>query len=152
MAALRQILDTGDEEIVAGIDLKLEQLQRARRAQRRLEKRLAESIAEDLTRKGEPLVDLHLQRADTGLLRPVAELFAQRSARGAALLTVDGETGALFAIAVGQDPPFELEVAGRMVEDVLEARGGGAGRVYQGKAKSLEGRGRALEALESLLS
>ena len=152
MADFRRLLDTGDAEIVAGLGLKLVQLQQARRARRWLETRLAESIVGELTSQTESLVDLHLEGFEAGLLRPIAENLAKRAHPQAAFLTAEGEAGTLFALVIGKESALDLQAAGVAIAEILEGRGGGAGQVFQGKAESLEHRSAAVDLIQKLLS
>ena len=152
LTALRSVLDTGDDDIVASVGRKLDQLQQARRSLRSLEKQLAELIVDGLTEMGDRLVDLHLAGPDSILLRPIVERFAKRARGQVALLTADSEDGSLFALVVGKDSPLDLRRAGADIAEALVGRGGGAGQIYQGKARSLEHRARAVSLLETLLA
>ena len=152
LAQLRKLLDTGDEDLVAGVGLKMEQLTAARRARRWLEKRLAEALAEDLVACAQTLVELHLQGPEAPLLRGVAESFANRSAHQIGLLTASSEGGDLFALVLGKEVDLDLKAVGTAVAEALGGRGGGGGRVFQGKAPTLGGRDQALLALEKFLS
>ena len=152
MAHLRSLLDTGDAEIVPVLDSKLEQLQQARRARRWLEGRLAESIAREVTSDSTRFVDLHLDGFEAGLLRPVAEELAKKGGQQVALLTAEGEAGILFALVVGDESLLDLQAAGPAMAEILSGRGGGAGKVFQGKAKSLDRRPDAVALIQQLLS
>jgi alanyl-tRNA synthetase len=149
MADVRKLLDTGDAEIVSGLGSKLEQLQEARRW---LERRLAESIAGELTAESSDLVDLHLTGFEASLLRPIAEELATKGGKRAVLLTAEGEAGIQFALVIGDESALDLKAAGAATAKVLNGRGGGAGKVFQGKAESLTRRSDAVDLIQEYLS
>lgn len=152
MASLRQLLDTGDAEIVAGVGSRLEQLQQARRARRWLEKRLAELMVEMSASQNERLVDLHLEGYEAALLRPLADNLAKTGSHQVAFLTAEGEAGSLFALVLGRDVSLDLRALGDAVAESLNGRGGGSGQVFQGKTGSLAGRSRAVDLIREHLS
>ena len=153
MVDLRRLLDTGDAEMVAALNLKLGQLQQARRAQRWLEKRLAEFLAEALVTQDEGFVDLHLKGFEAGLLRPIAESLARQADRQVALITAEGEAGFFFALVVGKErTAVDIQELGAGIAEILQGRGGGAGRVFQGKAESLARRSLAIDLIRDSLS
>jgi len=149
---LRSLLDTADEGLVSVVQLKLEQIGDGRRTIRQLEDRLAASLAEALLTDSAEVTDLHLEGSEAMLLRRVAEIYAERSARGLALLTAEDAGGVLFAVAAGSTNKVDLQEVGRQVAKLFEGRGGGAGRVFQGKASSVEQRAAALDYLRQALA
>jgi alanyl-tRNA synthetase len=67
------------------------------------------------------------------------------------LLTAgEGEQGA-FLVAAGERTAFDVPAVGRRVADLLGGRGGGSGRVFQGKANDLARREQAVRFLERSL-
>lgn len=151
MVELRKLMDAGDETIVQVVGSRLEQLQQSRRARRWLEKRLAESMARHLTAEVDEMVDLHLEDHEVGLLRPLAEELSRHERLLVALLTADTEAGALFAVVTGEESVVELQSVGKAVAEALGGRGGGAGRIFQGKAGNLERRPDAVRAIQTSL-
>ncbi len=152
MTELRTLLDTGDDDLVAGLRMRLDLLKRSKRDRRRLEKRLAEALFEALDAKAERLVDVHLEEAEAGVLRPLAELLARRGRQSLAFLTATDDAGVLFAVVKGETgADIDLQATGRTVAEILDGRGGGAGQFFQGKATSLESRPQAVERIHELL-
>jgi alanyl-tRNA synthetase len=151
LSELRSLLDTADEGLVSVAQLKLEQIGEARRTIRQLEDRLAVTLAEKLLADSAAVTELHLEGSEATLLRRVAEIYAERSADGLALLTAEDDGGVLFAVAAGSTTRIDIQNVGREVARLLEGRGGGAGRVFQGKASSQERRAEALEYLQKTL-
>ncbi len=150
-AELRRILEAPEEELAAAAKAKLDQLRDTQRRGRDLEGRLAEALADALAAGGRPLADLHVDDADGGFLQRLAALFQERAPAGAALLTTAGAKGAFFALAAGAESPLDVRAAGARVAELLDGRGGGSGRLFQGKAGSLAGRADALAATAAAL-
>jgi Ser-tRNA(Ala) deacylase AlaX len=146
-AELRNLFDTGDDELVSAAALKLEQLGLARRRVRELESEVAGAVVEGLLARGEPVVEAHFESADGGFLHRVASELAERGGRCLGLLTASGEKGDFFIVAAGEDAAVELGEIGRRVAELLDGRGGGSGQIYQGKAGSLDRRNEAMALL-----
>ncbi len=146
-AELRDAFSTGDAELTAVARLKLGQLKDLRRRQKMLEGRLAEAVAAQLAAHDDDVVEAHFDDADMGFLQQIARRFCRSQHAGAALLTAAGEAGAFFVVAAGGASSLDVSAAGPRVAAALEARGGGSGGIFQGKAQSLAGRGAALAAL-----
>ena len=148
-AALRKVLGTGDDELVATAEGKLAQLKEAQRREKALLARLAAAEADRLATLGR-LVDRHFEDADAGFLQAVARRFQEAAPDGATFLTASGEKGAFFVVAAGERTTFDVVAAGRGVADVLGARGGGSGRLFQGKMDGLGGRDAAWALLRGM--
>jgi Ser-tRNA(Ala) deacylase AlaX len=156
-ATLRRTLGTGDDELVAVAAAKLAQLQESERAQRRLGERLADAEAARLAAAGGAgaagagtLVEAHFAELDATLLRRVASGFAAAPGGAVALLTAESAGGAFFALAAQPAAAVDLAALGARAAAALGGRGGGSGRVFQGKAGSLAGRGALVEELRGL--
>ena len=68
-----------------------------------------------------------------------------------ALLTAgEGDLGA-FVLCAGEGRAIDLAAAGRKVAEILAGRGGGSGRIFQGKATMLTRRADAVAHLSTLL-
>ena len=68
-----------------------------------------------------------------------------------ALLTAGDEGQGAFLLCAGERATIDMAVAGRAVAEILGGRGGGSGRVFQGKAGALSRRAEALAQLRTLL-
>jgi Ser-tRNA(Ala) deacylase AlaX len=150
-AQLRKLLDTGDEELVVGLQLRLQQLTAERRLRRSLHERLADALIVELVSGQQATVELHLGPEEAELLRPLAERFAQQARHGFAFLTADTGCGCLFALAAGEEEQLDLQRIGGRVAEVLDGRGGGRGAIFQGKCASLAARDQALSLLRSAI-
>jgi alanyl-tRNA synthetase len=148
---LRRVLEAPEEGLAAAARARNEQLQDSQRRGRALEERLAVALADALAAQGEPLADLHVDDADGGFLQRLAARFEKRAAAGVALLTAAGAKGAFFALVGGPESKLDVSAAGARVASLLGGRGGGSGRIFQGKAGDLARRGEALAAVAAAL-
>lgn len=144
-ARLRRLLDTGDAELAAILEGKLEQLAELKRAKEKLESRLAEAKAAAL---GDGrFAQRHFEDDDLSFLQKIAKSWQSGAAAGLLFLTAGhGQEGA-FLIATRGDLVCDLKKLGPEVASRLAGKGGGAGRLFQGKAGNL---GRRAEAAARL--
>ncbi len=146
-AELRRVIDAGDDELAAVAKLRLSRLKQVQRRCRALEGRLAEAVAEGLAARSGAVLEAHFDAAGMGFLQQIARRFTAARHHGRLLLTASDEQGSYFVVAAGGGYDRDVAEAGRRVADALGARGGGAGKLFQGKADSLAGRAGALAAL-----
>ena len=141
-AELRRTLEGGDEELVALAAARRDQLRESERARRRLAERLADAeVARLLAAAGASgFVEAHFDDADGAFVQRVANAFAARPGSALLLLTAGVGGAALFALAAQESAPVDIRALGARVAAALGGRGGGSGRVYQGKAGDLGGR------------
>jgi Ser-tRNA(Ala) deacylase AlaX len=138
-ASLRKILDTSDEEMTTTIETKLQQLKDESRRSRRLSGDLASALVDKLRASGNAFQALHLGVHGRDLVFAVANQFASASDSGWLLLTNDEGAFAL----VSADASDQLETYGRQVAEVIDGRGGGRGKIFQGKANAIHKRRQA---------
>jgi alanyl-tRNA synthetase len=150
-AKLRQLVGTSDEELPAGVSAKLEQLKDAQRTVRTLEEELAVESARTLALGAEPALQAHWAQRDLSFLQRVARELVRLAPDRIALLTAGDEGQGAFLLCAGERATIDMAVAGRAVADILGGRGGGSGRVFQGKAGALSRRAEALAQLRTLL-
>ncbi len=148
-AALRTLLGAPDEELVAGLEARLAQLQATERRLRSLEEDLAGALAAAWAADPDPVQDHHLEGRDGAFLGRVARSLMAAAPGKVAFLTGDHEGQAAFVLAAGPEAGVELAALGATVATLLEGRGGGRAPIYQGKAGSLRHRERAAEAVRS---
>ena len=99
----------------------------------------------------ERVASAHWPSRDLPFLQRVAKEFVRVAPDRLALLTAgEGEQGA-FLLCAGESVTIDLPAAGRKVAESLSGRGGGAGRIFQGKASNLSRRADALDHLRSLV-
>jgi len=146
-AALRALLGAPDEELVAALQIKLDQLLALERRGRKLEEELAGFQAAALAARPDPLVEAHLEGRDMAFLQKLARQILEAAPAKALFLTSEVGGQGLFLLSAGEASSLDVPALGRAVAEVLGAKGGGAGRSFQGKAPGLAGRAQALELL-----
>ena len=145
-AALRAALGAPDDGLVEAAKAKLDQLAEAQRTLRRAEEALAESAAASLLAGGGSVAEAHVDGCDMAFVQTVARRFAERAGPRATLVTAT--KGGVHVFALGAGEGFgDVQVLGREIAALLGGKGGGSGRVFQGKAPDLSGRERALARL-----
>jgi alanyl-tRNA synthetase len=151
-ARLRGILDTGDEELPVIVRLKLEQLQIAQRRIRALEEELADSRAAELAVLPQKLVESHFEGLDSATLARIARAVVARAPDKVAFLTASSGEAHLVVLAAGEQCLFDVPAVGRQVLEILEGRGGGSGRMVQGKFANPSGRTHAVSFLRNAIT
>jgi len=150
-AQLRQLLCTSDDDLVAGLATKLEQLKNSQHLARELEEELAAASAHVLAAAAGRVLSAHWPRRDLPFLQRVAREVGQVAPDRVVLLTAgEGKKGA-FLLGAGERAAIDVPTVGKQVAEILDGRGGGAGRVFQGKAKDLSRREEAVRLLERSL-
>ncbi|HNX49851.1 MAG TPA: hypothetical protein PLS53_07185 [Thermoanaerobaculaceae bacterium] len=150
-AMLRSISGTGDDELTEILRLKLEQLTDAHRQVRQLEEALAEAQAGVLAGRPESLVEAHLEGGDAASLQRLARAVVTAAPAKAVFLTASAGGTYLLVLAAGEASALDVVSAGKEVAVLLEGRGGGSGRLFQGKAGSLARRAEAVARLRELV-
>jgi len=145
-AALRVALGAADEALVDAAKAKLEQLSDAQKALRRAEESLAEAAAEALLARDGRVEWAHFEGRDMAFVQAVARRFAEKAGARAALVTATAGGQHVFALGAGEGFG-DVQALGREVASLLGGKGGGSGRVFQGKAAGLEGADRAAARL-----
>jgi misacylated tRNA(Ala) deacylase len=147
-ARLRQLLCTSDDDLVAGVAAKLDQLKDAQHLARGLEEDLAATAALAMVAASGRILSAHWPRRDLPFLQRVAREVARLAPDRVVVLTAgEGDQGA-FLVGAGEQATIDVPAAGRRVAEILGGRGGGSGRVFQGKAKDLSRRVEAVTLLE----
>jgi len=149
-AELRALLGTSDDELVGRLLAKLEQLGDAERAIRALEEEVALASAAALATGKGPVLIGHWTAHGLPFLQRVAREAGRLAPDRVTFLTAgEGEEGA-FLLAAGEASDLDVRTAGAKVAELLGGRGGGSGRIFQGKAGRLSGREEAAAFLEEL--
>ena len=149
-AQLRQLLGASDDELLSSVQLRLDQLKDAQRAIRDLQEMLAVESARALAGTGEPVPAAHWESQELPFLQRVAREFVRMAPEGVALLTAGrGDQGA-FVLCAGDSATLDVSAAGRKIAEILSGRGGGSGRMFQGKAAALTRRDEALALLRGM--
>ncbi len=150
-AALRSLLGAPDDGLVEAVRGKLDQLHLAERRARRADEELAAAVAERLSDREDAVLEAHFEDREPAFLQKVARVLSERSPRKTALLTATREGEAFFAL-VGSASFSDVAGLFREVAALLGGRGGGTGRIYQGKATTLAGRAAALDLLRRAIA
>jgi len=148
-ARLRQLLGSGDEGLVEALQARLEQLREAQRAAKALEEELAVAAGQAAAAAPDPVVAAHFPARELPFLQRAARELGRLAPERAALFTAGAEQGA-FVLVAGERAAIDLPAAGRRVAEILDGRGGGSGRIFQGKAARLSRREEALAFLRGL--
>jgi alanyl-tRNA synthetase len=143
-AELRAMLGAPDEEIVAVLQIKLDQLLTLERRNRKLEEQLADFQAAELAARPDAFVDAHLEGRDMAFLQKLARGILATDPAKALFLTSELDGQALFLLSAGEGSSLDVPSAGKTVAALLGAKGGGAGRSFQGRAPSLAARTEAV--------
>jgi len=133
-AKLRQLVGTSDEDLPSGVLTKLDQLKDAQRAVKALEEELAAAAGRALATASERVVSAHWPERDLAFLQRVARELVRLAPERVALLTAGDEAQGAFVLCAGERAAMDLVAAGRGVAEILGRRGGGSGRIFQGKA------------------
>ena len=142
-ARLRELLGASDDELVAGVEARLQQLRDAHREVRDLEEALAVASAEGLASRTEFVVAAHWPDRNLPFLQRVAREMGELAPERVVFLTCGaGEEGA-FVVGAGERCAVDVSAIGPRIAEVLGGRGGGSGRVFQGRATALSRRGDA---------
>ena len=146
-AALRTLLGAPDEDLVQTLQAKLDQLQAAERRGRKLEEDLAELQGAALAARPEPLLEAHFESRDMAFLQKLARQVLAADPAKAVFLTSDLAGQGLFLLSAGEASAMDVPALGKAVAALLGAKGGGAGKSFQGKAPGLAARAEALARL-----
>jgi alanyl-tRNA synthetase len=152
LLALRKVLGAPDSGLVDAVAAKRDQLQDAQRALRRAEEELAAAAAKAALTSGLRVMHVHFEGRDMAFVQTVARQFAEKAGPRAALLTAACGGQHVFALGMGDGfgDSGDAQALGREVASLLEGKGGGSGRVFQGKAPGLSGVDRALARLNEV--
>ena len=135
-ARLRTLLGAPDAALAEATAAKLAQLGEAQKALKGAEEELAEAKAEALAAAG-GVADAHLEGRDLAFLGRVAKRFTELPTAGLAFLTGGREGVGVFVLAAGGTSTADVRPLGAAVAELLAGRGGGSGKLFQGKASLL---------------
>ena len=151
---LRSLLGTSDAQLTSAVEQKLEQYHQLGRQVRWLEQELAVLVAKSLLGEGEVLAEHHFEARAVSFLQQVGKHFSQEAGGRLAFLTASATTGScqgFFLLAAGPDFTGNLSELGRIAGKILQGRGGGSRSLFQGKARRINLRARAAQALREKL-
>ncbi len=145
-ARLRVLLGAPDEGLAPAVEAKLGQLADAQKSLRSAEEELAEARAQALAALRDGVVETHFDGRDLAFLGRVGKAFSSSPSESVAFLTASKEGTETFLLAAGGASGADVRALGAAVAEALGGRGGGSGRLFQGKA-SLARRAEALALL-----
>lgn len=146
-ARLRAVLGAADDDLVEAVGLRIQQIKDAQRAERNATEELAVATADRLALEEGPTVVAHWPTRDLAFLQRVArELDRPGSGRVVFLTCGEGDDGS-FVLSAGDASGLDVPQVGTRVAEVLDGRGGGSGRVFQGRVKALSRRAEAARLL-----
>ncbi len=146
-AALRTLLGAPDEDLVAALQIKLDQLLSLERRGRKLEEELVEYQVAALAARSGELVEAHCEGRDMGYLQKLARGIFDLDPGKAVFLTAGADGTGIFLLSAGAASSLDVPATGKALAVILGAKGGGAGKSFQGKAPDLKGRTEALAEL-----
>jgi len=146
-AALRALLGVPDAGLAAAVAARAEQQRDLEKRVRLLEDEVAEGLAAALAGSPEAVVEHHFDGKDAGFLQRAARLLVARAPGKTAFLTASHAGQHFFLLASGEASPLDTAALGKEIAALLAARGGGSGRLFQGKAASLASREQVLARL-----
>jgi alanyl-tRNA synthetase len=148
--ALRALLGAPDPGLAAAVSARLEQVRDLEKRVRMLEDELGEGLAAALAMRPEAVVEHHFEGKDAAFLQRAARQLVAQSPGKTVFFTATAAGQSFFLLASGDASPLDTAALGREIAVLLSARGGGSGRLFQGKAGSLEGRDQALARLTGI--
>jgi len=148
---LRTLLGAPDADLPSVLETRLEQLKTAERRLRLAEDELAGLLVEALAARPGVLAEHHFEGKDAGFIQKAARSLVAAAPGKVAFFTAESAGVAFFVLAAGESMTMDVAALGREIAVLLEAKGGGSGKIFQGKAPGLGGRPQAVICLEDAL-
>lgn len=147
-AALRSLLGVSDDELVAGVEMRIDQLKSANRALRHTESAYAAALGAGMAATGGRVFTEHWSDRDLPFLQAVARAVCEEVDEAVCFFTA-GEGEGYFLLTTGVSAELDVSTLGPRVADLLDGRGGGKGGTYQGRARRIDRRADAAALLPS---
>jgi Ser-tRNA(Ala) deacylase AlaX len=144
---LRALLGVADDDLVSAVEQRVDHARVGRRRSRHLEDQLADEVARRLAHDRAAVVEAHFEDVEAGFLQSLARNLGSHLGERLALFTCSSDRGGFFLLTAGDRFAQDLESLGADVARLLDGRGGGSGRVFQGKAGTLTSREQVLDLL-----
>jgi len=141
---LRSLLGAPERDFAAAAKLRLDQIQELQHRERIMREELAEAASDALARRPEDLLEAHFKSGDPAFLQSLAHKLQEKSRTKAALLTAGNEGDGFFVVVAGDRVGCDVQALGRQVAILLKGKGGGTGRIFQGRVNTLAKRRDAL--------
>jgi len=146
-ATLRALLGAPDAGLAGALEVKLEQGRLLEKKVRGLEEELADLLVEALAARPGTLAEHHFDGKDVAFLQRAGRQLAAAAPHKGVFFTADQDGQHFFLLTAGEASRLDVPARGRELAALLGGRGGGSGRLFQGKAPSLESRGAAVSLL-----
>jgi alanyl-tRNA synthetase len=137
LAQIRSLLGVPDNRLAEALADRLEQSRQDTRREKQFREEMALVLAEALTGGADEVIYANFESADASFLQHLARLLAQRAPAKSALLTGGTDPAGFFVLSLKESEAGRLNEIGRQVAAILNGRGGGADRIFQGKAESV---------------
>jgi alanyl-tRNA synthetase len=144
---LRALLGTPDAGLAGAVAARLEHQRDLDKRIRGLEDELGELLAATLAELPGAVVEHHFQDRDAGFLQRAARQLVAKAPAKTVFFTATLGGQSFFLLASGDASPLDTGALGRELAALLSARGGGSGKLFQGKTGTLDGRAVALARL-----
>ncbi len=151
-ASFRTLLGAPDEDLLPALQIRLDQLLALDRRCRKLEEELAGALSAALAARPDAFVEAHLEGRDAAFLQRLARMITGIDPAKVVFLTTEQAGQGLFFLGGGEVAALDVAAAGREVVSLLGAKGGGAGKTFQGKAPDLAARAQAVAHLKNLVA
>lgn len=151
-AALREVFESSDDEVLEVAEAKLLRLKEAEHRIKQLNTELAKETALRLEASQGVVIEAHIKGADAAFLQSVARQMTSHGTQRPGFLTSTNDAGTFFVIYRSVNSDIDLVTIGGQLATLLGGRGGGSADIFQGKAGSLERRKEAISILENAIS
>ena len=141
---LRSLLGAPENDFATATRSRFDQIQELQHRERLLRDDLAEAAAEALAHRPEDLIEAHFKSGDPAFLQSLAHRLQEKARTKAALLTAGNEGDGFFVVVAGDRVGCDVQALGRQVAILLKGKGGGTGRIFQGRVNTLAKRKDAL--------
>jgi len=135
--ALRTILGRPDEGLVAAVEKHISLEKELERSLRSADEELAALYAKTFTAENKTFLTHHFENKDATFLQKVVRQLLDAASDRLVFLTAEKDGGAFFSLAAGNTCGADVPRLGREVAAILNGKGGGSGRQFQGKFTDL---------------
>ncbi|MCL1908510.1 MAG: DHHA1 domain-containing protein [Holophagaceae bacterium] len=130
---LRTILGRPDDGLVEAVELRMAHEKELERTLRHTEDDLATASAKSLLAEPGFLLTNHFENKDAGFLQKLVRSILEADPSRLVFVTSEKSNNAFFSLAAGADCQADVPKLGRELAAILNGKGGGSGRQFQGK-------------------
>jgi len=134
---LRTILGHPDDTLVASVEQHIAREKDLERSLRHTEGELAALYAKFMAAESGTLAVRHFENKDTGFLQKIIRPLLELDNNRIVFVSSEKDGNAFFNLAAGSNCEADIPKLGREIASVLNGKGGGSGRQFQGKFKDL---------------